>query len=107
MIRKRFLLIFISAVLMSLSFHPLGLHFLAWIGLVPLLFAVAEVRPFVAFKSGTIFGFLFSLFSLFWFVFLQIETNIKILMLFGLVLLFLYLGVYYGVGFLFMNKIGV
>ena len=28
-------------------------------------------------------------------------------MLFGLVLLFLYLGVYYGVGFLFMNKIGI
>lgn len=107
MIRKRLLLIFISAALMSLSFHPLGLHFLAWIGLVPLLFAVAEVRPFVAFKSGTIFGFLFSSFSLFWFVFLQIETNIKILMLFGLVLLFLYLGVYYGVSFLFMNKIGI
>lgn len=103
----RIYLIILSAVLMSLSFHPLGLYFLAWFGLVPLLFAVTEVRPFSAFKSGTIFGFLFSLFSLFWFVFLQIETNIKILMLFGLILLFLYLGVYYGVGFLFMNKVGI
>ena len=28
-------------------------------------------------------------------------------MLFGLILLFLYLGVYYGVGFLFMNKVGI
>ncbi len=92
---------------MSLSFHPIGLHFLAWFALVPLLFVITEVKPAKAFKTGIIFGFLFSLFSLFWLVFLQIETNIKILLFFGLIILFLYFGIYYGVGFLIMRKIGL
>lgn len=92
---------------MSLSFHPLGLHFLAWFGLIPLLFATQDTRPSFAFKSGIIFGFLFSLFSLFWLVFLQIETNIKILMLFGLVLLFLYIGLFYGTSLLIAGNIGL
>jgi len=92
---------------MSLSFHPIGLHFLAWCGLVPLLFAVQDVKPSTAFKTGILFGFLFSLFSLFWLVFLQIETNIKILLLFGLILLFLYYGLYYGTGLLITSKISI
>ncbi|MCK4453576.1 hypothetical protein KAU59_04395, partial [candidate division WOR-3 bacterium] len=92
MARKQLLLIVASAVLMSLSFHPIGLHFLAWFGLVPLLFAIENIKPSFAFKSGIIFGFLFSLFSLFWLVFLQIEINIKLLLLFGLILMFLYFG---------------
>jgi apolipoprotein N-acyltransferase len=105
--RKQLLLIVASAVLMSLSFHPIGLHFLAWFGLVPLLFAIENIKPSFAFKSGIIFGFLFSLFSLFWLVFLQIEINIKLLLLFGLILMFLYFGLYYGTGLLIANKIGL
>jgi len=107
MARKQLLLIVASAVLMSLSFHPIGLHFLAWFGLVPLLFAIDNIKPSFAFKSGIIFGFLFSLFSLFWLVFLQIEINIKLLLLFGLILMFLYFGLYYGTGLLIANKIGL
>jgi apolipoprotein N-acyltransferase len=105
--RKQLLLIVASAILTSLSFHPIGLHFLAWFGLVPLLFAIENIKPSFAFKSGIIFGFLFSLFSLFWLVFLQIEINIKILLLFGLILMFLYFGLYYGTGLLIANKIGL
>lgn len=105
--KKRYFLILISAVLMSLSFHPIGLHFFAWFAFVPLLFAVNEINPAKVFKAGIIFGFLFSLLSLFWLVFLQIETNIKILMLFGLILLFLYFGIYYGMSFLIMKKTGI
>lgn len=91
----------LSAVLCSLSFHPIGCYFLAWIGLVPLLFAIERMRPADGFRTGIVFGFIFALCSLFWFVFLQIDINIKILMLFGLVLLFLYFGVWYGTAVLF------
>ncbi|MBA7677290.1 Apolipoprotein N-acyltransferase [subsurface metagenome] len=104
---KKLILIIFSAVLMSLSFHPIGLHFLAWFALVPLLFAIENIKPSFVFKSGIIFGFLFSLFSLFWLVFLQIEINIKLLLLFGLILMFLYFGLYYGTGLLIANKIGL
>ncbi len=100
-------LIILSALLMSLAFHPLGLHFLAWFGLVPLILAIDGAKPSLAFKTGIVFGFFFSLLSLFWIVFLQIETKIKILMLFGMVLMFLYLGLYFGVGFLISNKISI
>jgi len=48
-----------------------------------------------------------ALFSLFWLIFLQIELNIKMLLIFGLVLLFLYHGVYYGVALLFSKKVGL
>ncbi len=106
-IHSRIYLIIFSAILMSLSFHPIGLHFLAWFGLVPLFFAIKDVKPSSAFKSGILFGFSFSLFSLFWLVFLQIDTNIKILMLFGLILLFLYFGLYYGTGILIAHSVGL
>ncbi|MGB3341554.1 MAG: apolipoprotein N-acyltransferase [bacterium] len=105
--KKQYFFILLSSILMSLSFHPIGLHFLAWFALVPLLFVITKVKPAKAFKAGIIFGFLFSLFSLFWLVFLQIETNIKILLFFGLIILFLYFGIYYGVGFLITKKIGI
>ncbi len=92
---------------MSLSFHPLGLHFLAYFALVPLLYATEDVKPSIAFRRGLFFGFLFSLMSLFWLVFLQIDTNTKILMLFGLILLFLYFGCYYGTCLLIANKLSI
>jgi len=100
-------LIILSALLVSLAFHPLGLHFFAWFGLIPLLFAIDGVKLPTAFKSGLLFGFCFSLFSLFWLIFLQVEINIKILLLFGIVILFLYFGLYFGVGMLVANLIGL
>ena len=107
MTKKQYLLIALSSILMSLAFHPINLHFLAWFALVPIMFVITEVKSSVVFRAGIIFGFLFSLFSLFWLVFLQIETNIKILLFFGLIVLFLYFGIYYGVSFLIMKRIGI
>ncbi len=104
---KKFILILLSAVLMSLAFHPVGLHFLAWFGLVPVLFLICNAKLSKVFFTGLFFGFFFSLFSLFWIVFLQIETNVKILMMFGMVLMFLYLGLFTGVGFLLGRIIGL
>lgn len=101
---QRFALLITSAVLMSLSFHPIGLYWCAWFGLVPLFFAIDGMSPKSSFVSGTVFGFCFALFSLFWLVFLQIEINIRILLVAGLILLFLYIGVYWGVGTLVSHK---
>ncbi len=101
------LLTAVSALLLSLSFHPIQLHFLAWFGLVPLLYAIERARPGQAFRTGVVFGFLFSMFTLFWIVFLQIETNIKILIIGGLFLLFLYIGAYFGISMLVARIIGI
>lgn len=106
-VRNKICLLIVSAVLLSLSFHPLHLQFLACFALVPLLYSIQDVKPSVAFRRGVLFGFLFSLMSLFWLVFLQIDTNTKILMLFGLILLFLYIGCYYGTCLLIANKLGL
>jgi len=97
----------LSASLLALSFHPLGLHFLAWFSLVPVLFVIDKAKPSRAFTTGLIFGAIFALLSLFWIVFLQIPINVKILMIFGLLLLFLYLGLYFGVSFLITSHIGI
>ncbi|UCC12163.1 MAG: apolipoprotein N-acyltransferase [candidate division WOR-3 bacterium] len=105
--RIRLALATVSAVLCSLSFHPIGCYFLAWIGLVPLLFAIENMKPADGFRTGIVFGFVFSLCSLFWLVFLQIDINIKILMLFGLILMFLYFGVWYGTAVLFTRMTSV
>jgi apolipoprotein N-acyltransferase len=101
------LLIGLAAILMSLSFHPLGLHFLAWFGLIPLLFAIEGMQPGQSFRTGIMFGFLFALFVLFWIVFLQIEANIKLLIVFGLLVLFLYIGLYFGVALAITKRIGI
>lgn len=97
---KRYLLAIISAVLLALSFHPIGLHFLAWCALLPLLFAVEGADPGRVFKLGILFGFIFALVSLFWIVFLQIDLQTKILMLVGLIALFIYFGCFFGSGLL-------
>lgn len=107
MTRKSLILIIISAALTSLSFHPLNLYFLLWFSLVPLLWAIEEMDPSSVFKSGVLFGTVFSLLSLFWIAFLQIEATIKLIMLFGLLLLFLYYGLYYGTGLLIAKRIGI
>lgn len=96
-----------GAVLMSLSFHPLNLHFLAWFGLVPVLFALERSTPGSSFRSGILFGFTFSMLTLFWIVFLQIETNIKLLIIFGLIVMYLYIGLYFGIAMLASRKIGI
>ncbi|MCX7995311.1 MAG: apolipoprotein N-acyltransferase [candidate division WOR-3 bacterium] len=104
---KKIFLVILSALLLSLSFHPLGLNFLAWFGLLPLLYVIHNSSLSKSFFLGWAFGFLFSLFSLFWIVFLQIDVNIKILMLVGMVLMFLYLGLYAASGILFSKVIGL
>ncbi|MBN2620485.1 hypothetical protein JXB22_05270, partial [candidate division WOR-3 bacterium] len=105
--KRQLVLVMVSALCTALSFHPIKLHFLAWIGFVPLFLASENSRSSQAFILGILFGFLFALFGLFWLVFLQIEMNIKMLMIAGLVLLFLYYGIYYGVALLLGKQLGL
>lgn len=105
--RQQLLLIAASALCIAVAFHPIKLYFLAWIGYVPLFFAIERSKPGQAFVIGIAHGFLVALISLFWLVFLQIEINIKLLMIAGLILLFLYYGVYTGVTLLFVKKVGI
>jgi apolipoprotein N-acyltransferase len=83
------------------------MHFLAWFGLVPLLFVLEGMRPAQSFRAGIMFGFVFALFVLFWIVFLQIEANIKLLIVFGLIVLFFYIGLYFGVALAIIKRIGI
>jgi apolipoprotein N-acyltransferase len=106
-LKNKYVLALSSAILVALAFHPLQLHFLAWFGLVPLLYAVDREKPSAAFRYGLFFGALFTLFSLFWIIFLQIPGNIKALMILGMILMFLYLGLYWAVGLLVANRVGV
>ncbi len=74
---------------------------------MPLLFTIEKVNLSQVFLRGILFGFLFSLFSLFWIVFLRIESGVKLLMLLGMLVMFLYIGLYYGVGLLISKLIGM
>jgi apolipoprotein N-acyltransferase len=105
--RQQWLLITFSALCIALAFHPIDLYFLAWGGFIPLLFAIRTAKPGQTFLIGVLFGFMVALISLFWLVFLQIEMNIKLMMIFGLFLLFLYYGIYYGVALLISKKINL
>ncbi len=104
--KQRVMLILLAAILSSLSFHPIRMHFLAWFSIVPFMFAVEKLKPAAVFRSGVLFGFFFAMFSVFWIVFVETPLGIKILMVFGLLIMFLYFGLYYGVAALFARCTG-
>src|SRR3989338_7266796 len=78
----------ISAILLILSFPNFNLSFLAFIGFVPLFFAVENKSPKKAFLISYISGFIFYIGTLYW---LYHVTVI------GLVILCLYLALYFGI----------
>ena len=104
--RKSMLLTVSASILSALAFHPIGLHFLAWFSFIPFLYAIEDLRPSAVFKSGIFFGFFFALFSVFWIWFVETPGGIKILMTFGLLVMFLYFGLYYGIASLFARYTG-
>ncbi|MDP2913086.1 MAG: apolipoprotein N-acyltransferase [Candidatus Omnitrophota bacterium] len=77
-----------SAVLLILSFPNFNLEFLAWIGLVPLLFAIENKRPVQAFFISYLTGVLFFLGTIYWLIHVTLP---------GMALVVLYLALYFGV----------
>ncbi|UCE18760.1 MAG: apolipoprotein N-acyltransferase [Gemmatimonadota bacterium] len=65
--RRFFLLSLSSGFLLALSFPPLKLGYLAWVGLVPLLFLIdQEIPTTTALKYGYLTGFFFNLGTIYW-----------------------------------------
>jgi len=65
-IRKRRLELTLWAFLLSLSYYPGYLGFLAWFSLVRPLMIIARLQGRPAFNSAYFFGFFFNVFSLYW-----------------------------------------
>jgi len=81
-----------SSLLLILSFPNFNLSYLAFIGFVPLFFAIENKSPKKAFLISYICGFLFYLGVLYWLYHVTII---------GLIILCLYLAIYFGIFGLF------
>ena len=92
-------LILVSAVLLVISYPQLELWLLAWVALVPLLFAVDQQSKRKAFGLGFLFGFLFFFGTLGWLVYVTYP---------GTFLLCAYLALYpalFAFGFVYFKKL--
>ncbi len=82
------LLLFLSSILLVLSFPNFNLSYLVFIGFVPLFFAIQNQPPKNVFLISCLCGFLFYLGTLYWLYHVTV---------FGLIVLSLYLALYFGV----------
>jgi apolipoprotein N-acyltransferase len=91
-----FFLVFLSSLLLVLSFPNFDQGFLAWVGLLPLLIAIHDKSLRVGFFLSLVWGILFFLGIFYWILEVQGYT------LFHHGLLAIYLGLYFGLfGFVF------
>jgi apolipoprotein N-acyltransferase len=94
--RYRLLPCIISAIILSLSFSTLNLSYLAWIGFIPLFFALDGRDVKDSFLLSYLCGFLFFLFSMYWLI------NVTLV---GWIISSLYQGLYFGAfGLLFSKR---
>ena len=68
MIKRRETWALFSGLLLTAAFPKIGLEWLAWIGLAPLLLAVRDQRPGAAFRLGFIAGLAHYLTLVYWVV---------------------------------------
>jgi apolipoprotein N-acyltransferase len=90
--------IILSSLLLIFSFPNFNLSFLAFIGFVPLFFAVENKSPKKAFLIFYAAGFIFYLGALYW---LYHVTAI------GLIIACLYLAIYFGIFGIVINRFGI
>ncbi len=83
----QFILIIASSILLILSFPDFNLEFLAWIALIPLLFAIEGAQPRKAFLLSYLCGFLFFLGTIYWLIHVTLP---------GMVAVVAYLALYFG-----------
>ena len=80
-ISKNILLILLSSILMGLSQHQLYTGFLAWFGIVPLLYVLLHQKTYKSiFKISFLWGLIYNFIVLFW-IAMNIGTNIWIAIL--------------------------
>jgi len=84
---KRTALTVLTAGLLILSFPDFNFEFLAWIGLVPLFFAIEDKKPLEAFLISYLAGFIFFLGTVYWLVHVTLP---------GMIIVALYLALYFG-----------
>jgi apolipoprotein N-acyltransferase len=91
--KKNILLAAVSGLLLTGSFPKIGVDWLAWFALVPLLYTLKDLTPKVGFRMGFITGLIHFLSLLYWVVpvmrtygFLPIYLAVSVLFLFSAVL---------------------
>jgi len=89
------LLCLLSAVLLVFSFPRVDAGALAWFALIPLMFVLDEKKPWGAFRSAYLCGFLFFFGALYWFF--NIARWFSWIAALGVTLLLLYLAFYLGI----------
>jgi len=90
---KNLFLCFLSAIVLSLPYGRFNLGIFAWVGFLPLFFAIDSVLRRQGFWLAYFCGFLFFLFTIFW---------LRHVTFFGLLILCLYLALYFAFfGFFF------
>ena len=89
------ILCFLSAALLILAFPRMDLWACAWVGLVPLMLVLDGKKPWAAFRCAYLCGFLFFAGTLYWFF--NITRWFSYIAALGVLLLFLYLALYFGI----------
>jgi apolipoprotein N-acyltransferase len=86
----------ISAILLALSFPKFNLEFLAWIGFIPLFFALKDSSRLKAFLLSFSCGLIFWVITVYWLSYVTVP---------GTIVLILYLALYFGVFGLILRSI--
>ena len=88
MLRRLIFLPLLSAILLTLSYPAFDLSFLAWFALIPMLIAIRGEKPWQAFFTGYITGFLFFGAALYWVGYVAII---------GVIVLTVYMAFFFGI----------
>ena len=85
---KRFLLVALSSILLILSFPSFNLGVFAWLGLVPLFFAIDWQKASGSFLAGYVTGIIFFFGTVYWLIHVTLP---------GMIAVVFYLALYFGV----------
>lgn len=97
---------FLSPLILNLSFAPISIFFIAYFAFIPLFYFIERINKKRTFFYGFLYGFIFSLGHFWWLYFLrpQIAPTTKILLYFGIIILFFYLALYFAI-FAYLTKL--
>lgn len=104
---RRFLTFFFAALCLGLAFAPFPFRFCAFFALTPLFWVIEKGRK--VFFWGWLFGFFAAGFHLWWlwFLIVPVQPITRLLLNLGVVLLFGYLGLYFGLFTILVRRFGL